>query len=162
MLWDYLGTQLTSPLLHFSFWVYLIGAVVLSGGIGIWVEIARHMQGEENAAAISTALYTFYPALAVGAIAQLLIDEQNPKYVRSFAIASTLALVLVTLPRLLHFVDHECVAFLLGILGCIGATLLWWIANGGSQTFKDFPPADATVGGNQGNEPPGSLEGIQH
>jgi hypothetical protein len=39
LLRDYLYEQMVAPLNQFSFWAYLILAVVVFGGLGVWVEI---------------------------------------------------------------------------------------------------------------------------
>ena len=67
----FLAERLSSPIGHFSFWAYLALAVVGFSGLGVWVEVFRLWRGTGDTHAVLTALYTYFPAVAVSAALQL-------------------------------------------------------------------------------------------
>ena len=140
----FLTGRLFSPVGHFSFWVYLFLAVVGFSGLGVWVEVYRFWRGTGDMHAVLTALYTYFPAVAVSAALQLDLDENDRKYVRSFAF---IAFVLTVGMALMHAAElFGRAALVFGILGSVMSTLLWWIGNGANPSFRDFD-ANAPLGG---------------
>ena len=160
MLGAYIRSQVRSPIPHFSFWVYLVIAVLGAGALGFWVELIRFFRGTSNTASVLTAVYTFFPALAAGAALQMSLDEREKKYVISFAYLAGTVVLLITLPWALSMGGQNW-SIGLGILGTSLATLLWWIANGGNPSFQDFVPS-ASVGGDASTEPEGDLSQFTH
>ena len=154
MLWVYVRGQFQAPIRHFTFWVYLFLAILGLGALGIYVELYRLLNSPSNWGGLLTAIYTYIPAIAAGAWLQMTLDESDRKYVRSFA---AIAWALLVLPAFLHALNvygEPKVSLGFGILGIIGSTALWWIANGGNQSFQDFDPKDS-LGGTAETEPQG-------
>ncbi|MDP1735392.1 MAG: hypothetical protein Q8L44_13620 [Sulfuritalea sp.] len=160
LLWAFIYSQLKTPLPHFSFWAYLLVAVLGAGALGFWVELVRFWRGDSDTAAVLTAVYTFFPALAAGATLQMSLDERDKKYVISFAHLAGAIVFITTLPRTLNF-SGMAVSIVLGVVGTLLATLLWWIANGGNSSFQDFTPT-AAVGGDTSSTPEGDISQYNH
>ncbi|MGK5007208.1 hypothetical protein [Janthinobacterium sp. LB2P70] len=154
----YLRTQLATPLGQFSFWTYLLIAVWGIGGLGIWVELIKHARGAGNSEGILTAIYTYFPAVAVGSSMQLIIKEDEKRHVRSFASLIGSALILIAVLQGLELTGEY--PYVWGVIGILIATFLWWVANGGDENLHDnINPADS-LGDNPHKPPAGSSNGF--
>jgi len=147
-----LRQRLATPLNQFSFWVFVLIGVILSGGIAIWVEVAKFIPGigaVPHVETLRTALDTYFPAIGCAAAVQLAFAAEHKKYLVSFgylvtvffAVSSVLMLLLEKTPA--TFISWSSDA-----IGCLLAILMWCIANGLDVTYQDTAPnPDAPVGG---------------
>jgi len=167
--WSAVGRELSKrtcdPLSHFSFVAYFLIAVVVLGGMGVWLELYSHLflehttpENTRSLASVRTALITFFPALAGSACMQLIWAENNQKSLRAFAAA---VLVLLTMGALMiapTAVRHE-VALGVGAFFSLIALWTWVIANAKQQDLLD---PDAPLGKKDLNaELAGNLDGFE-
>lgn len=149
-LYNDLRTRFATPVGQVTFWVYLLIGILVCGGAPIWVELVRFRLGATpDAENIRTAINCYFPAIGGAAAAQLAFaDESRQKYVTSFSffaaffffIFSILTLSLETKPA-------TCRAWFIGLVGCLLAIFMWWIANGLDRTYQDIVNSDASLGG---------------
>ena len=184
--WAYLSRELrrrsTEPFKHVPFVFYLVVAVIVFGGLGIWVELVKLLLASPPAAqpsampgatlapagpdisSLITALVTYFPALIGSAALQfsLALIKRTDKTLISFAlfilVTSSAAAILLSIFSAAHSGGVLC----LGVLLCIGAVWVWVIANADDDTFRRVPSkVDAASGGDPDRELPGSLSGYQ-
>ena len=96
-----------APWKHVAFVTYLVTAIIIFGGFGIWVElVALHLSDTPYSYdGVYTAVATFYPALIGSASFQLLFipPEDTNKAVTSFvAMLSAVAFICALLLSLFH------------------------------------------------------------
>lgn len=159
--------RLLTPLLHPTFVWYLIGGVILLGGVPVAIEFFRfkiEMQQYVAATtadpaaviprpskqAILTALHTFYPALAWSSAMQINFADSKEvkKSLRSFAfVVATVALLLSILMTAARVLFTETASLQVGSVGVVLAIFLWWMANAKEQTFRDPDPGQTSQGG---------------
>lgn len=144
--------RLKRPASQFTFWVYLLLAVIGLGGLAIWVEWWRYANAPETNGApppslegLRLALATVFPAI-VGASALELVLNDN-KMARNLGLVF-LAVCFLLAVYLLGF-GHPSDAFGigLGIVGCLAAIFVWWVASGLDETFQDTSDPNDAVGG---------------
>ncbi len=143
-----LKIRLATPVGQVTFWVFLVIGILVCGGTPIWVEAIKLWLGfatdTEN---LRTAINCYFPAIGGAAAAQLMFAGRQ-KYLTSFSffaaffffISSILTLLLGKFPA-----TRWTWAF--GLLAAVLAILMWWIANGLDETFRDNITPDAAVGG---------------
>lgn len=154
----YLWHQLRTPLGQVSFWTYLILAVWGFGGLGVWVEVIKHVRGADNIESILTAIYTYFPAVAFGSSMQLIIREDTRRHVRSFALLIGAILVIIaSLQGLELFYHYE---FMWSYIGVLIATILWWCANGSDENLHDNISPDASLGDSPASPAVGDTRGF--
>ena len=141
-------TRFITPVGQVTFWVYLLIGIVVCGGAPIWVELFRMHTGiTPDAENIRTAINCYFPAIGGAAAAQLMFAAK-PKYLLSF---SVLAAFFFSISSILTLgLERKPVTFgtwLVGIVCCLLAILMWWLANGLDPTFQDNVDLDAPLGG---------------
>ena len=168
--WIKLGNALKrrtlEPFAHVSFVIYFIVAVVIIGGIGVWMELyafflpsAQPIASSEPLVPLRSAVVTFFPALTASACLQLIWAENDHKFLRSFGV---LFLTLMTTIALLispHAMGNSS-ALTVGIIASMGSLWMWWIANAKQNDFLDID-SDAPLGGKATDtELMGNLDGF--
>jgi len=138
---QYLKSQFIAPIGHPTFWLYLIIAVIGAGGLGIWVAIyQRDVQD------IVAALFTYFPAIAMASGFELILKDDQRKFVRSTAFATAVTLILIAV--LVASLPRGSLSFALGIIGYIISLAFWWVANADNVVLHDTPaPSVASIGG---------------
>lgn len=159
-LWKYLRDQLSAPVGHVSFWFYLIGAIVVVGGLGVWVEVYQATQ-RPNAPSVLTAIYTYFPAVAAAGSFQMNLEADDMKYVRSFALGAFGLVLVAVIFQALHVFGDGVWSFVVGIVGSIAALLLWWIANGKNPSFQDAVNPKDSLGADPSTEVSGGASSIK-
>ena len=101
---------------------------------------------------ILTAIYTYFPAIAVGAAVQLIMDRP-PKPVASFTMVWVVFSLVLVIPYSVGLVQPDD-ALRLGVVGSVMAFLMWWVANGANPSYLDSSPED-TLGATPTSEPAG-------
>nr|WP_312295497.1 hypothetical protein [Brevundimonas diminuta] len=137
---DELWVRLAEPLLNFTYWTHLLVGVCFYGAIGVWAEVVRHfvLGAEEGSSNILLAMHATYPAIIGATAMQLLLNKDQPTYMRAFAqLISTIffcvaATSILASGRLIHYVS-----FLLAMTGNLCAILFWWIANARDDGLND-------------------------
>lgn len=139
LLRDYLYEQLAAPLNQFSFWAYLVLAVVIFGGLGVWVEVYKLVRhSPAGVGGFLSALYTYFPAIAFASSMQLVIREDQHRYVRSFALlVGTVLLGIAILHALQSW--SETTSVITGVVACAISLLFWWITNATDSNLHDDP-----------------------
>lgn len=127
------------------------------GGLGIWVEVIKHLKGEQNIDSILTAIYTYFPAVAFGSSMQLIIREDTRRHVRSFALL--VGAILVAIAVLHGLAILKGYEFICGYVGIGIATILWWCANGTDENLHDNVKPNAPLGGAPEAPPAGTAGG---
>jgi hypothetical protein len=150
LLFSDLRNRLITPVGQVTFWVYLLIGIVVCGGAPIWVELFRLQVGANlDAENLRTAVNCYFPAIGGAAAAQLMFAaESRQKYLTSFScLAAFFFFIFSILTLSLEKKPVTCLAWIVGIVACLLATLMWWIANGLDRTFQDVIDPDAPVGG---------------
>ncbi|WP_287285871.1 hypothetical protein [Mesorhizobium sp.] len=162
----YLGRELcrrfTTPMPHFTFWVYLILGVFVCGGFGIWFELVPYLYATNPGKldGVFTALLTFFPTL-VGSATLHLIFAENEKPLKAFSLLYCAGFVL--LACWLGFAKPTDMRLAIGgaTVGAVASVLIWWLANGLDPAFQDQLTPNAPVGGDTDVAPPGDLSGFK-
>lgn len=149
-----LHTRFITPVGQVTFWVYLLVGIVVCGGAPIWVELVRLRMGvSPDAENIRTAVNCYFPAIGCAAAAQLLFAaESRQKYLTAFGFFATFVFSIFSILTLLMERKPATIwSWVVGIVACLLAILMWWIANGLDRTFQDNVDPDAPLGGSPDN-----------
>ncbi|WP_141441580.1 hypothetical protein [Delftia acidovorans] len=148
-----------------SFTLYFLVAVILLGGTGVWFELHAYLtyvptpeNPSVSAAALRTAVLTFFPALAGTSCMQLIWDTGEFRSLRAFA---TSVLVILGVAAAAVAPAHISATVALSI-GCIASGIafwMWWIANAEQTGLQDIN-TDAPMGKDPNTEPAGDLNGF--
>lgn len=153
--WAILGRELKrrtiQPASHVSFALYFFVAVIVLGGAGIWLEMYAYLfyvatpEGPgPSAAALRTAVTTFFPALAGTSCMQLIWENDEFRSVRAFATSALVVLFLAAL-AIAPTVVTTSAALWIGGAASFLALWTWWIANAEQEGLMDLDP-DAPMG----------------
>ena len=145
-----LRTRFITPVGQVTFWVYLLIGIVVCGGAPIWVELFRLKVGvSPDAENIRTAVNCYFPAIGGAAAAQLMFAaESRQKYLTSFSFLAAFFFFISSILTLsLEKRPVTYWAWFVGIVACLLAILMWWIANGLDRAFQDNVDPDAPLGG---------------
>lgn len=156
-----LSRRWKAPIGQFSFWVYLIVSVIGVGAIGIWVEVSRAFDASKfDSNGLITAIHTYFPAIAAGSALQLMLDanKEEHKFLRSFCVASSAIVILLTIP-FYRGSNNLTLLWFCGSCGILYSLWLWWITNGCSGSFQDIDPKDS-LGANPNADLPGDAGGF--
>lgn len=164
--WNQLGRELKKrteePIGHVSFTLFFLVAIILLGGAGVWLELYSYFSyaptAEEptaSAAAIRTAVITFFPALAGSACMQLIWVTGELKSLRAFA-TSVLVILFIAAVAIAPDKISTTPALLVGGLSSCIAFWMWWIANADHPDLKDIVDPYASLGK---QDPSGELAG---
>ena len=138
------------PLGHPSFVIYFVVAVVIIGGIGLWLELYKYIffatsSGEKDPVSpLRTAVITFFPALAGTACLQIVWAEHQ-KAIRSFGILF-LCLMTVTALAISPSAIGNHAALIIGGFSSVAALWTWWVANANQKELLDSIDSDAPLG----------------
>lgn len=168
--WAILGRELkrrtVQPAGHVSFALYFFVAVILLGGAGIWLELYSFMshvatpdKPTASAAALRTAVITFFPALAGTSCMQLIWENDDFRSLRAFATSALVVLFLAALAIAPSTISTSA-ALWVGCLASCVAFWTWWIANAEQRGLLDLDP-DAPMGKKDPNaDLAGDLDGF--
>lgn len=160
-LWKFLKKRRDAPRGNFTFYVFLIFAVVGGGGVGIWVALIQAIStGHWEMRTIVSSLYTYFPAVAMASAFELILPDSSQKYVRSFALASISILTVLAIVTAIMPPGPMSLCFAISGVGL--AIAFWWIANAENKTLYDPPPEDAPLGGSPTREAGGDISGFAH
>ncbi|SEO89675.1 hypothetical protein SAMN02800692_2603 [Luteibacter sp. UNC138MFCol5.1] len=134
--------------------------VVITAGLGIWVELYRAMDATEwKTESLRLAVNVFYPSLGCAAAAQLIFNETVPKFLRGFGLLMTIIFAACCVA----FGNATSTSAIVAQIVLSNAALwVWWIANAENTEIFDEPippatgPADAAAA-----ELPGTLSGLK-
>ena len=165
--WKYLTCELWNrtrePFCSVSSVVFTIVAVILFGGLGIWVEVIKLvlMHCEADLGGVTTAVLTFFPALIGTTSIQLVLDSYNKKDKTFIAFALFMFCIFVGIAIALPPFATVAPQLVLTCGGCASALAVWfwWVANSRDDTFQRTPRVDASAGGDPSRRPAGSLAG---
>ncbi|MEO6563885.1 MAG: hypothetical protein ABIN99_12715 [Nitrosospira sp.] len=139
-----LRKRTVEPIYHFSFVTYFFLAVVVVGGVGVWLELISYFflapktpTGDASVERLHTAVITFFPALAGTASMQLIWAEDNQKFLRAFAILMLFFFFIVALAISNPMIFQQCTALIIGFIASGFALWTWWIANAKQQDYLD-------------------------
>lgn len=152
--WAILGRELMrrtiQPASHVSFALYFFVAVIVLGAAGIWLELYAYLSfaavpyQSPSAAALRTAVTTFFPALAGTSCMQLIWENDDFRSLRAFATSALVVLFLAALAIAPATVSNSAALW----VGCVASCLAfwtWWIANAEQKGLMDLDP-DAPMG----------------
>lgn len=145
------------PLQQFTFWVYMITAVGLLGGAGVWYELVMLANQEgQDYSALKVALLTFSPAVIGASSLSMVFENQKSRELLAF---SVLCLVGMFFIFLLLSNINGFYGLVLSVIFALLSVWVWWIANSDNQgLYDDINPIDS-VGGSLSEPPQGSTEG---
>lgn len=152
--WAILGRELKrrtiEPASHVSFALYFFVAVIVLGGAGIWLELYTYLfqatpeKPDPSAAALRTAVTTFFPALAGTSCMQLIWENDDFRSLRAFATSALVVLFIAALAIAPATVTTSTALWVGGVASCL-AFWTWWIANAEQEGLMDLDP-DAPMG----------------
>ncbi|MBC6407912.1 MAG: hypothetical protein GDA40_07225 [Rhodobacteraceae bacterium] len=163
-LWREIKRRTSQPISNAPFVIYVLGAIVGLGGLGVWVEtieLALRTPGGSQTAVL-TALCTFFPALFGSATFRLILDAtgKGDKVLVSLGYFVLFlgfgAVIPITRLNGLYPVTTFWVAVLCSAI----AVWLWWIANGDDPTYKTAS-VDAPSGGDPEKRLKGTTQGFK-
>ncbi len=154
--WEVLCHRTKAPLLHFTYWGFMLLGVIFFGGAGIWYELIHFDAAHIDS--LKSALLTFPPAIIGGAGMQLVFERGATNQLRMFAI---IMVFLVLLILFLVKASLETPAYIFTSILCAIASLwVWWIANALNGDLKDNIDPQAPIGGDATQDPPGKTDGF--
>lgn len=131
---------------------YILLAIVLFGGIGVWSELfGPRMTGDNiNWQDVHIALSAYYPALIGAATLKMCLDNHATKRLIIFSVAILIVcLIIIGIIAFLH-IDSGFSYWMVIISSVIslGGVLLWGVANVNDTAIRDEPPInpDSSVG----------------
>jgi hypothetical protein len=166
--WVYLGRELLKrtrdPVKHVPFVIYVFLAIVMFGGLGIWIEILKIVISKSPVEffGLITSVITFFPTLIGSTTLQLVLLSANKgdKILMSFSLL--ILCVFLAFAILLPFFAgvHPVRVLVLGVACSICAVWVWWFTNGDDSTFQRMPQLDSATGGSTNRNLPGDLNGF--
>jgi hypothetical protein len=133
--------------------LYLLLAVALFGGAGLWVTVLRAWFFNATPAELAFGIATYAFAIIMTSIGDLILDREVNGALRYllFAIAICALLLGVGLPYFRAFVTNIA-SFSNGLLiACIVPTwVTWWLVNGVDERFLMPTSPKAALGGDAG------------
>ena len=159
-------TRTATPFQSLPFIIYVVTAVFMFGGLGIWAEILKIAIGGciIEWSGLVTSVLTFFPALIGSTTLQLILASSNQGSTDKIMISFALLLLCVFLAFavLLPFVstNHPIAALIGGSFCALAAVWVWWITNGHDPMFSSQLP-DAATGGSSDRDLPGDETGFR-
>lgn len=145
---------------RFSYIVYVLVAIVILGGLGIWTEVVKMALTGNSAGSdgLFTAATTFYPAVvASGTIQLLLIATGN--HDRVMTAFGVLVMVLSFATAVLSTVfraQYPVLCLTVAAILVVSSVWVWIVANADDPIYKPVP-VDVASGGPTSREPDGDL-----
>jgi len=133
-----LRRRFVTPCGYLTFYLHLIGGVILFGGAGVYYTMWK---SHGASAEISVALLGYFTPL-VGA-ALLEFDMEEEPYLRSFGIFAFIIFIVMAI--FVVTTEHN----LQLVVSCLGTILgigFWWVAHGLNTRFQDVKARDALGG----------------
>lgn len=145
-----IGKRLKAPVKHTNFWGYLFLAIFVLGGLSVYIEWFRYGAGKtQNSEGIVLALFTVFPAIMGASAVQLVLDKDNSPTRMAGLISLFLCALLTFVFTADPFEISKTIAVICGIVCCLIAVLVWWIANGEEEIFRDTIKPYASMGGSK-------------
>jgi hypothetical protein len=161
LLWVYIISQFKTPCGHVSFWFYFVFAIIVLGGLGIWVELLKALPKSAITDGLVTSIYTYFPAVAAAAAFQIDLDQGKKNYVRSFALASLFIIFIPAIFQATGLIANRGLSLIIGAVFTLAALALWWVANGKNLSLHDdFDPIDS-LGADPGSAASGGTSSIK-
>ena len=166
--WKHLRKELArrtrEPAGDVPFILYFALATVIFGGLGIWAELVKVLLAEKpvGLGGLTTAMITFYPALAGSTALQLVLISvgKSDKVLISFALLLLCLFPITAVLLSLVSNSHPVFVLVAGIVLWFGVMWLWWITNCDDVTYKQTAAPDAATGGNPSRPLSGDLTGF--
>jgi len=148
-LFDEVKRRWHEPRSHPTFALFFIGSFLIFAAIGVWLELAKLVFGIGNehgsAAALRTAIATYFPAVLGSSVLQLAISDS----LRSLrALGQIIAPIFFALACVLVFAGNllDWAAIALGLIASAAALACWWIANADELSLRDEPLPEVATG----------------
>lgn len=162
--WKELFTDLwqrfIKPFKYPTFVGYFLLIVVGVGAFGIFDPLVRNyyfhtLSEEEFVRTFSSAVYTYFVAIAATAVTDIVISPHEKK---SFSMAFLLGGAVVIICALLSAGSAPKLAVVPSAIGYIVALLLWWLSNANNAHLHDYvPPPTAPTGGSVDTQVAGDI-----
>lgn len=157
-----LWLRLFFPIEQFSFLAYVFLAIIVFGGVAIWVELYKYtFIASSNADGIKTAIGTYFPAVGCAAAFQLACAEEEKKYLRSFGWIASFGFVFWSFWLLRGGAPTSAYSLASGVIASCLAILMWWVANALDESFHDKVDYESIVGGPADASPSGDTTGFR-
>lgn len=137
------------PRSHPTFALFFIGSFLIFAAIGVWLELSKLVFGigseVGSAAALRTAIATYFPAVLGSSVLQLAISDS----LRSLrALGQIVAPIFFALAYVLVFAENllDWAAIILGIIASAAALVCWWIVNADDPALLDEPLPEVATG----------------
>jgi len=166
---DELARRTLEPLHDIPFITYITLAIILFGGLGVWVEgfkiIYKILVTNEciEVSSLITSILTYYPAVLGAGCLQLVLSSFNKmdKDMASFGLFVFVGGLLSVV--ILPFFSEKFPGLVIfsGVVWSIFAVWIWWITNSDDPTFRRMPPPDAASGGDTKRDLSGDLTGVE-
>lgn len=162
LLYQELKKRTCDPLNDFTFFVYLLLAIFVFGGLGIWVELFKPLISSKaiELSSLTIALITYFPAQIGSTGLQLVLSshDKRDKLMMSFGIFVFVVFMLASIALSLLSAQHPTMVLTLSSLCAILAVWLWWVTNSVDSTYRKGPTPDAPTGGEPNRSLPGTLD----
>ena len=157
-----LGKRLKEPLQQPPFVFYFLLALTL-GALGVWAALAEGLIAhweEDTPKLFFRALWTFFPAIGSLACIQVIIVEDDQKSLRALFSLLLVAFLLLAIISRTVYPHNATLAFAVTGIGTVLAVLIWWLANGDHDSFKDTTDPEDPMGGSVEKELAGDTHGF--
>jgi hypothetical protein len=168
---EFFGTlkdRLREPCKHPTFVMYFIVIIIIIGGFGVLEPIVSYLlmgslTADEFPRALTSAVYTYFVAIAATAAVDLILSYQQRKFLLMFFILCGLVVVLCFFfAVILGTYRRSSIVIIPSIIGYTLALFLWWIGNATNANLLDIPPQPtAPAGGDANARPSGDLSGFR-
>lgn len=148
------GERIVKPTSRPTATFYLLLAVALFGGLGLWITQLMAAFGQAKPRDLAMGVATYAVPIVATSVGDLLLDrEANPglRFVL-FAVATLALLVSAFLTYHLVFsVGDEQTVTWRALIVCVAPVwATWWLINGVDQRFLMNPSPNTTIGGDAG------------
>jgi len=163
--WALIGRRLSKPCKQWTFYAVLVVGILILGYLAVWIEAKNVFffaptpeRAVPDLQPLRLAYATAILAVACPGLMQLLLSLNKMAVVTSII----LGFVSIFLAYKLSFISESFAdTNLLGGLGLIIATLVWWLANGEDELFQDRVNPGAPSGGDPNRRLPGGSRRVK-
>ena len=155
--------RLKRPFKSFKFWTYLILALLVVGGLPVFIEIYNYIfKSVWDGEAFKLAVFSFFAATVGGSSLRMVLDDDNSS-IRMLGILGLVACFFITLIALDNISGITGgISFLICVALMLGSVFWWWLVNGDDPIFDEQITVQAATGGEDISRPlSGSLDGFE-
>lgn len=157
---EFISYRLKNHSKHIVFWMYFFVIVCGVGGAGIWANFFQALVKWDMslivAGNVASSMYTFFPALTISCLTNIILPEKVSRPVR---MAALMLLVFSFFWMVLCAATPVITSIICGCIGCIVSLFVWIIDHGDDPQLSDDPEISQNALGGSEDKPVTGGEG---